>query len=47
MIAMKWFVAITLVAASIGLLVPALLRASRAAESADGQLDRIHELAAF
>ncbi|HXW51895.1 MAG TPA: hypothetical protein VEJ41_07885 [Candidatus Acidoferrales bacterium] len=42
---MKWFVALTLVAASVSLLVPALLRASEAAQN--GTLDRIHETAAF
>jgi hypothetical protein len=39
---MKWLVALTLVAASVGLLVPVLLRAAE-----NGQLDRIHETAAF
>jgi hypothetical protein len=39
---MRWFVALTLVAASVGLLVPVLLRASE-----NGRLDRIHETAAF
>jgi hypothetical protein len=43
---MKWLVALTLVAASVSLLVPALLRASETAQS-NGQLDRIHESAAF
>lgn len=43
---MKWFVAITLVAASVSLLVPALLRASESAQT-NGRLDRIHETAAF
>ncbi|GEM_PF-4744058 len=43
---MKWFVALTLVAASGLLLVPVLLRASEIAES-NGRLDRIHQTAAF
>jgi hypothetical protein len=43
---MKWFVALTLVAASVSLLVPALLRASEAAQS-NGRLDKLHETASF
>jgi len=42
---MKWFVALTLVAASVSLLLPALLRAAQT--DSDGRLDRIHETAAF
>jgi hypothetical protein len=43
---MKWFVALTLVVASVSLLVPALLRASETAQS-NGRLDQIHETATF
>jgi hypothetical protein len=43
---MKWFVALTLVVASVSLLVPALLRASEIAQS-NGRLDQIHETATF
>jgi hypothetical protein len=43
---MKWFVALTLVVASISVLVGALQRANDIARC-EGRLDRLHETAGF